>query len=141
LVDNNASVDFRNFNVKLDYHPVSRVSAFGRVGYFREERNNGKASTIDGTEEANDTAWKSASGGVRVQLPDASNLEAGVFTDFETFHSNFLAVPAANPPRSIGRMTLNQSVPTTGVGGMAQWSKALSANQLVTAGADWRWVQ
>ena len=28
------------------------------------------------------------------------------------------------PPRSIGRMTLNQRVPTNGVGGMVQWSRA-----------------
>jgi outer membrane receptor protein involved in Fe transport len=140
-VDNNASVDFRNFNVKLDYHPTTRASAFLRGGYFRENRNNGKASTINGVEEANDTRWTSASGGARLLLPDDSVLQATLFTDFETFHSNFLAVPTATPPRSIGRMTLNQAVPTTGGGGMAQWSKATGARHSVTAGGDWRWVQ
>src|SRR5439155_13304281 len=108
-VDNNASVDFRNLNAKLDYHPAAGVSAFARGGYFREKRNNGKASTIDGAEEANNPTWKSASGGLRWVLPDESSLQAGVFSDFETFHSNFLAVPATTPPRSIGRMTLNQT--------------------------------
>ena len=44
-----------------------RVNAFLRVGYFRENRNNGKASTIDGTEEANHTTWKAVSGGTRVE--------------------------------------------------------------------------
>ena len=73
-------------------------------------------------------------------LPDESDLQAHVFADFETFYSNFLAVPAANPPRSLGRMTLRQEVPSTGVGGMAQWSKAFSGRQLFTAGTDWRWV-
>ena len=140
-VDNKASVDFRNFNVKLDYRPSAAMSAFFRGGYFRERRNNAKASTIDGTEEANDTRWKSGSGGVRILLPDESSLQASFFTDFETFHSNFLAVPAATPPRSIGRMTLNQTVPTKGVGGMMQWSKAFGAKQLLTGGADWRWVE
>ncbi len=37
-------------------------------------------------------------------------------------------------------MTLNQAVPTTGVGAMAQWSKAFRATQLFTAGTDWRFV-
>ena len=140
LVDNNAAVDFANFNIKLDYNPTGRMSAFLRTGYFRENRDNGKVSTFDGTEEANDTRWKFVNGGVRVVLPDQSDLQARVFADFEKFHSNFLAVPTANPLRSVGRMTLNQTVPTTGVGGMAQWSKALGGKQFFTAGTDWRWV-
>jgi outer membrane receptor protein involved in Fe transport len=97
-------------------------------------------STIDGTEEANRTRWTSASGGVRMLLPDQSDLQARVFSDFETFHSNFLAVPAATPPRSTGRMTLNQRVPTTGVGGVVQWGRAFGARHDFQAGVDWRWV-
>jgi outer membrane receptor protein involved in Fe transport len=142
-VDNNATVDFRNFNVKADYNPTTRLNVFVRAGYFGENRDNGKASTFDGTEEANNTRWKHASGGFRVLLPDQSDLQARVFSDFETFRSNFLAVPG--PPavtvlRSVGRMTLNQRVPTTGAGAVVQWSKALSPEQFVTGGADWRWV-
>jgi iron complex outermembrane receptor protein len=63
-----------------------------------------------------------------------------VFADVARFRSNFLAVPPATPPRSIGRMTLNQRVPTTGVGGMAQWSRPIGNTQFFTAGVDWRWV-
>jgi outer membrane receptor protein involved in Fe transport len=140
LVDNKAAVDFGNYNVKLDYNPDSRVNAFFRTGYFRENRDNGKASTFDGTEEANNTRWKFVSGGARIVLPDQSDLQARIFTDFETFHSNFLAVPTAIPARSIGRMTLDQAVPTTGVGGMVSWGKAFARNQFFTAGADGRWV-
>ena len=140
LVDNNAAVEFWNLNAKVDYTPTDRVRAFFRAGYFDERRDNGKASTIDGTEEANDTTWRSVSGGVRIRLPDQSDLQASIFTDVETFNSNFLAVPAATPPRSIGRMTLRQTVPTTGVGGMAQWSRAFGSAHYVTAGTDWRWV-
>jgi outer membrane receptor protein involved in Fe transport len=139
-VDNNAAVKFWNVNLKADYAATERVNAFVRLGYFDENRANGKASTIDGTEEANDTTWKSASGGVRIRMPDESDLQATVFTDVETFHSNFLAVPAATPARSIGRMTLTQSVPTKGVGGMVQWSRAFTSTQFFTAGTDWRWV-
>jgi outer membrane receptor protein involved in Fe transport len=139
-VDNNATVDFKNVNVKADYSPTSGVNGFLRFGYFRENRDNGKASTFDGTEEANDTTWKSVSGGIRVALPDGSDLQAHAFGDFETFHSNFLAVPTATPPRSIGRMTLDQDVPTDGAGGMAQWSRAFAGRQFFSAGADFRWV-
>jgi outer membrane receptor protein involved in Fe transport len=139
-VDTNASVNYRNFDGKLDYSPEDRVNVFFRGGYFKEDRNNGKVSTIDGTPEANDTTWKYANGGVRIRLPDQSDFQARVFTDFQTFRSNFLAVPAATPPRSIGRMTLNQEVPSKAVGGMVQWSRALTAKQYFAAGTDWRWV-
>jgi outer membrane receptor protein involved in Fe transport len=139
-VDNKAAVNFRNVALRLQFELSDRVQAFVRGGHFREERDNGKASTIDGTEEANDTRWTTASGGIRVRLPDESDLQASVFTDFARFRSNFLAVPAATPPRSIGRMTLNQEVPTTGVGGMAQWSRPIGGRQFFTAGLDWRRV-
>ena len=119
--------------------PIGSTRSRGS-GISTRTAKNGKASTIDGTEEANDTTWTSGSAGTRVRLPDESDLQATVFVDRETFHSNFLAVPAATPPRSIGRMTLTQTVPTTGVGGMVQWSRAFRNTQFFTAGADWRWV-
>src|SRR5258708_21082249 len=90
-VDNNATVDFANVSTKIDYQPAAQTGGFGRGGYFRENRDNGKASTIDGTEEANSTRWTSVSGGVRLLLPDQSDLQVRVFTDVQTFHSNFLA--------------------------------------------------
>jgi outer membrane receptor protein involved in Fe transport len=37
-------------------------------------------------------------------------------------------------------MTLNQRVPTTGVGGIVQWGRALGARNDFQAGVDWRWV-
>jgi outer membrane receptor protein involved in Fe transport len=140
LVDKNASVSFQTFNVKMDYTPSPRVQAFVRSGYFREERVNGKATTIVPRDEANDTRWFSASGGVRVRTARQSDVQASVFTDIERFRSNFMAVPAATPPRSVGRMTLEQTVPSRSAGGMFQWSRALGGRHFVTAGADGRWV-
>lgn len=139
-VDNNAAVNFQNVGARVQYDINNRVYAFVRGGYFHEARDNGKASTIDGTEEANNTKLKTVSGGLRARLPDTSDLQVNVFGDFNRFRSNFLAVPVANPPRSIGRMTLNQRVPTTGVGGMVQWSRSLGLRQFVTAGTDVRWI-
>ena len=140
-VDTKASVMFRNANVGLQYDVTSRVQANFRVGYFHEERENGKVSTIDRTPEANDTTWKTVSGGVHARLASGGDVQASLFGDIETFHSNFLAVPTATPLRSIGRMTLNQTVPTTGFGGMTQWSRAFGARNAVSAGFDWRQVK
>ena len=148
-IDTNASVNYKNTNIKLDYTPSPRVNAFVRFGYFKEDRNNGKSTTFSltgqpvspdqGEAEANDTLWKSVNGGVRLSLPDESDLQARVFGDFETFHSNFLAVP--NPTtRAIGRMTLFQEVPTTGIGTSVQWTKPLSTRHLLSAGFDVRHV-
>jgi outer membrane receptor protein involved in Fe transport len=142
-VDTKASVSFQNVSAKVDYVPSSRLSTVFRVGHFHEERDNGKVSTIDGTPEANRTRWTVASGGIRVQLPDGSDLQTRVFGDVVTFHSNFLAVPGppqVTVPRSVGRMTLNQRVPTHNVGGMAQWSRVLGARNNLSLGGDWRWV-
>ena len=137
LIDINATVKFRNFNGKVDYSPTDRVSLFARAGYFSEDRVNGKVG------EVNDTRWKSASGGTRVRLPDASDLQASLYSDFENFHSTFLAVTAPSATvvaRSIVRLTIDQHVPTTGVGGMVQWAKAVGSANYFSAGTDWRYV-
>jgi outer membrane receptor protein involved in Fe transport len=137
LIDINATVKFRNFNGKVDYSPTDRVKLFARAGYFGEDRVNGKIG------EVNDTRWKSASGGVRIRMPDDSDLQASLFTDFENFHSTFLAVTAPSATvaaRSIVRLTVDQHVPTTGVGGMVQWAKVLGTTNYFSAGTDWRHV-
>ena len=135
VIDNNATVQFKNVNVKVNYSPNDRVQAFARGGYFTESRGNGK---ID---EVNDTRWKSVNGGVRIRMPDESDLQATLFTDIEDFHSTFLAVSAVNAiPRSAVRLTLDQRVPTKGVGGMVQWGRAFGTKQFFSGGTDWRWV-
>jgi outer membrane receptor protein involved in Fe transport len=142
-VDTAAAVNFQNINLKLDYTPRSGVNAFLRAGRFSEDRDNAKASTIDGTPEANSTRWTSVAAGVRVLMPDASDLQARIFTDVETFRSNFLAVPGpptVTVPRSVGRMTLNQRVPSKSLGGMTQWARAIGTNHFFTVGGDFRWV-
>jgi outer membrane receptor protein involved in Fe transport len=139
-VDNKAAVDFQNFNVKLQYDPTARVQTTFRAGYFHEARDNGKASTIDGAEEANSTKWTTLSGGAKVLLPDSSTLQVTLFGDIETFRSNFLAVPTSTPPRSFGRMSLTQRVPSTSAGGTGQWSRGLGGRNFLTVGSDWRWV-
>src|SRR5688572_151586 len=105
-IDQKATVNYQNLNVKLDYQPTSRINAFVRGGYFSEDRHNAKICRPQACDETNDTLWKHIAGGVRVTLPDQSDLQARIFGNFETFHSAFLAVPASTPPRSLGRLTL-----------------------------------
>ena len=61
LIDNNAAVNFENFNGKVDYRANDRVNLFVRGGYFTEDRVNGKIG------EVNDTKWTSVAGGVARQ--------------------------------------------------------------------------
>ena len=137
LIDNNAQVNFKNFNLKADYRASDRVSLFFRGGYFKEDRVNGKVG------EVNDTKWTAAGGGVRVRMPDDSDLQATVFSDDNTFHSTFLAVTAPSATvasRSIVRLATDQSVPTDAVGTMIQWSRAVGRNNFFSTGFDWRRV-
>ncbi len=139
-IDTKAKVDFRNFNVKVDYRASSRMSVFARTGYFSEERENAKSALgFTGDPEVNDTTWKYVNGGIRLGLPDSSDLQARLFADFEQFNSNFLAVPDI-VARNTARVTLEQRVPSKGFGGMAQWSRAFGTKNFFTTGLDWRWV-
>jgi outer membrane receptor protein involved in Fe transport len=133
-VDNNAKVDYHNVTGKVEYLPSERVNVSGRVGYFRENRDNGKIG------EENDTRWTSLSGGVRIKLPDHSDLQSRVFGDIQRAHYNFLAVSNAATLRNFVRLATDQRVPVNGFGGMVQWQKVIGTRQALTAGTDWRWV-
>ncbi|MCC7184940.1 MAG: TonB-dependent receptor, partial [Acidobacteria bacterium] len=139
LVDNNVSLDVRRLNVRTDLTPSTRVRGTVRVGWFDESRNNGKHSTFTGTPEQNDTEWISASGSLTAEMSTRAQWEATFSMGTGTLRSNFLAVPATTPARSIGRMTLNQRVPVSSYAGMAQTQIAAGRHAL-TIGADWRWV-
>ena len=133
-IDNEANVEYKNVTAKIEFTPSDRVQAFVRTGYFSEKRNNGKVG------ELNDTRWTTLNGGIRGRLPDESDLQARVFVDASRTHFNFLAVTNAATTRNVVRLATDQNVPTNGVGGMAQWSKALGRSNAFSAGFDGRWV-
>jgi len=139
-VDTFATASFQNANLKLQYDASDRLKAFFRGGYFEEDRDNGKVSTFDGTPEANHTRWATVNGGITWRLRDHSTLDATTFVDNEVLRSNNLAVPNA-VTRDVGRMSLNQRVPTTGTGGIVQWSRTFGTIHAFSAGTDWRWVK
>ena len=133
-IDNNADVKYKNVTGKLEYTPSDRMNMFLRAGYFTEARVNAKVG------EVNDTKWTTLNGGLRARLRDYSNLEARLFVDHQKSHFNFLAVTNAATTRNIVRLATDQHVPTDGVGGMAQWTKAFGRAHAFSAGFDWRWV-
>ena len=134
-IDNNANVEYKNLTGKLEFTPSDRFQGFVRAGYFSENRNNAKIG------ELNDTRWTTLNGGIRARLRDASDLQARVFVDSQRAHFNFLAVTNAAAARNVVRLATDQNVPTNGVGGMAQWSKALGRRNAFSAGFDVRWVE
>jgi len=133
-IDNNANVQYKNLTGKLEFAPSDRVQGFFRTGYFSERRGNGKIG------EMNDTRWTTANGGIRARLPDESDLQARLFVDVQRAHFNFLAVTNSTTTRNIVRLATDQHVPTNGVGGMTQWSKAFGSSNVFNAGFDWRRV-
>ncbi len=134
-VDTRAAVNNENFNLKLDFSPTDRISAYARSGYFNEHRINGKFG------ETNDSLWKYVSGGTRIRLADGSDLQANMWGNFERFHSLFFAISTvAGVPRAGSRLTLRQAVPTKDTGGSVQWSKTVGSKNYFTVGTDWRWV-
>ena len=133
-IDNNADVEYKNFTGKLEFTPSDRLHTSFRAGYFSESRVNGKVG------EVNDTRWTTVSGGVQARLRDESDLQARMFVDVQKAHFNFLAVTNPAAARNVVRLATDQRVPTNGVGGLAQWSKALRRSHVISAGFDWRWV-
>lgn len=133
-IDNNADVEFTNISGKLEYDPSDRLHTFLRVGRFEESRTNAKVGEI------NSTVWQSGSAGFQAQLPDASTLEGRVFVDRQRAAFNFLAVTNAATTRNVVRLATDQRVPTNGVGSSLQWTRVFGTRHVVSAGADYRWV-
>src|SRR5438128_665743 len=128
-IDNNGDVAYRNVSGKLEYAPSDRFNAFLRAGYFSENRSNAKIG------ELNDTRWTTVNGGIRVRMPDASDLQARVYGDVSRTHFNFLAVTNAATTRNIVRVATDQHVPTNGVGTTAAWTKTVGSSNVFSAGA------
>ena len=139
-VDENVSAESRRVYASVGYRFGDGSNVQGRADLFDESRQNGKRSTIDGTPEQNDTEWGSF--GISGRMPRGTNeIRGSVFGDRVRFRSNFLAVPVATPLRGIGRMTLNQFVPSSSLGAAAQWTRTGGRWSVLTAGMDWRTVE
>ena len=90
----------------------------------------------------NDTTWTYASGGVRVQLPDSSYAAGDHLRRRQDLRQQFPGDPRCDAARaSIGRLSLNQTVPTDAVRRHGAVVARVSAGSRADARArDFRWV-
>ena len=141
-IDTNVTVEFRNFNTKVDYNPTSNVSTFVRVGYFSEERDNAKKVIFPNNADDSGGKRHELDGRERRRPHDPARLEQPAGARLWRRRDVPQQFPrGAEPyPPGMARVTLNQRVPTNGFGGMVQWSRALGTRNFLSVGTDWRWV-
>jgi outer membrane receptor protein involved in Fe transport len=130
-VDIDADSRHQTFIGRLEYAPSTRASLSLGGSYFNEDRGNGTPLQENSTE-----AGYIAAGG-KLQTADGSDWQATIYSQLQTFTSTFSRI--AND-RNSEALTLDQQVPSTGVGGALQWTKQVFPMHLVTAGIDARWI-
>ena len=134
-IDNNADVEYKNITGKLEFTPSDRIQSFFRAGYFTESRDQrqgrrGERHEVDDAERRRPRAPARTRAISRRACSSTS----------QRAHFNFLAVTNPATTRNVVRLATDQHVPTNGVGGMAQWSKAIGPSNVFSAGFDLRWV-
>jgi outer membrane receptor protein involved in Fe transport len=130
-VDIDADSRHQTFIGRLEYAPSPAASLHLGGSYFNEDRNNGTR-----LQENSTRAGYIAAGG-KLQTGDSSHWQATIYSQLQTFNSTFSRVAS---DRHSEALTLDQEVPSTGVGGSLQWTKPLFPMHLVTAGIDARWI-
>ena len=102
-------------------------AAFVRGSYYRESRGNGTPM------QKNDTTIRHlAAGG------DFGALSLRAYASDQDYVQTFSAVAA---DRISERLTIEQTVPSRGLGGSAQWTRALFGRHVLVAGAEVRSVR
>lgn len=110
---------------------LRRESAFLRASHYRESRDNGTPL------QENDTTIRTIAGGGELRV-GAGILALRAHATDQDYFQTFSAV-ASN--RGSERLVVEQNVPSRGLGGSAQWTRALRGRHLVVAGADVRDVR
>ena len=141
-VDTKATVEFSNVNVEARLRP-DRPRAGVRPRRLLQRGSRQRQGQHDRRDRGGQRHARgrrpaaACASGCRTEQPagDASSPTS------TTFHSNFLAVPAATPPRSIGRLTLESDRADRRRRRHGAVVAARSATRHVfTAGTDCRWV-
>jgi outer membrane receptor protein involved in Fe transport len=105
--------------------------AFLRGSYFEEGRNNGTPLQV------NDTIVRQVAAGTDVAAAGGTLLFRGYATDQDYFQT-FSAIAA---DRASERLTVEQKVPATSLGGTLQWSRPIARNHALIAGVEARDVE
>ena len=102
-------------------------AAFLRGSYYRESRGNGTPLQV------NDTTIRQLAAGA-----DFGPLSLRAYGSDQDYFQTFSAIAA---DRNSERLTIEQSVPSRGLGGSAQWTHAVRSRHVVVAGLDLRTVR
>jgi len=130
-VDIDADSRHQTFIGRLAYAPLTNGTLYLSGSYFNEDRGNGTPLQENSTE----AGYIGAGGNFRAG--DGSNWQGTIYAQLQTFTSTFSRI--AND-RNFEALTLDQEVPSTGIGGSLQWTKAAFSAHLLTAGVDARWI-
>ena len=98
--------------------------AFVRASYYDESRNNGTPL------QENDTTIRHLSAG--------ADLGAFVLRAYVNDQDYFQTFSAIADDRNSERLTVEQSVPSRGVGGSAQWTRVIGERHVLVAGTELR---
>ncbi len=131
-IDTPAGSRYSVANLKLERKLGDSGKVFIRGEIFGESRTNGTPL------QTNRTHLRNLSAGANFETTDLGNFSARVYGGTQLFDQNFTAV-AAN--RNSETLTRVQRVPSQAMGGMFQWSRAVSGNHTLVAGIDAREVR
>ena len=106
---------------------VRREALFVRLSRYSEERNNGTSLQVNDTE-----LWHLSGGG---------EIGAVSLRAYATDQDYFQTFSAIAEDRQSERLTVEQSVPSRGFGGSAQWTRTIGQRHVLVAGADGRHVR
>jgi outer membrane receptor protein involved in Fe transport len=106
-------------------------STFVRGSYYREARRNGTPL------QENDTTIRQLALGTDLAIAGGALALRGFGSDQDYFQT-FSAV-ASN--RASERLTVEQTVPSRGAGGSAQWTRGLGARHVLVVGSDLRFAE
>jgi outer membrane receptor protein involved in Fe transport len=126
LVDVNADSQHAGIDATL-----RRGSAFVRLSHYGETRDNGTPMQV------NDTSLRQAAAGGDVTLASGVLSLRGHASD-QDYRQTFSAVAA---DRNSERLTVEQEVPSRGVGASAQYTRAFGGRHVVLAGTDVRFAE
>lgn len=101
---------------------------FVRGSFYREERENGTPL------QNNETDFRQVAGGGDLALAGGSLALRGYASE-QDYAQTFSAIAE---DRASERLTVDQSVPSNGVGGNVQWTRAAAGRHVVIAGVDLR---
>ena len=129
-IDIDADSNHKMGNVRVDFAASPDLTLFVTANYYDEDRGNGTPLQV------NDTRAGAFAGGARLRTDDGSRWALTLYGQVQEFHSTF---STQSQDRASETLALDQTVPSSSVGGALQWSRRFDSH-LILAGGDFRWV-